>query len=91
MATTFSNKVYILGQLWSFYRGEDHFVDFIAYHDLGVPLAHMIYLDVCQANQAGEQIINETWDSLLDQIGIEDTGFEHIDDVLTAGNVIIVE
>jgi hypothetical protein len=91
MATTFSNKVHILGQLERFYKSDDHFVDFIAYHNLGVPLASMISLDVCQANEAGEKIINETWDSLLDQIGISDTGFEDIDDVFIAGNVIIVE
>ena len=91
MATTFSNKVYILGQLWSFHKGSDHFVDFISYHNVGMPLAHMIDIDVCQANETGERIINETWDSLLDQIGIDDTGFEHIDDVFISGNVIISE
>jgi hypothetical protein len=91
MATTFSNKVDILEQLWSFHRSTDHFVDFVSYHKLGIPLACLASRGYSEPTEKGTSYINEIWNELLEQIGIEDTGFEHIDDVLTAGNVIIVE
>ena len=91
MATTFSNKTHILGQLWSNYQGSDNFVDFIEYNDLGLPLAYMIDIDICEANERGEEFINETWDSFLTELGLADAGFEHIDDVLAAGEITVAE
>lgn len=91
MATTFSNKTYILVQLWSFYRSTDHFVEFVDYYKLGFDLSWFVGRGYSEPTEKGTLYINEIWDKLLDQIGIQDTGFEDIDDVLTAGNVIIVE
>lgn len=91
MATTFSNKAHILGQLWSNYQNDDHFVDFIEYNDLGLPLAYMIDIDVCEANDRGKEFVNETWNSFLVELEIDDAGFEHIDDVFAAGGVVIAQ
>lgn len=82
MTTTFSNKTLILSDLWLNYRDEEQFKDFVAYNDLGLPLAYAIANNVVEATPVAEKFINETFDLLLAGLGVEDTGFELLDDLL---------
>jgi len=91
MATNFSDKVAILGHLWAEYKYDENFIEFAEYNNLGLPLSQMIDMSLCQATEEGKQEINDTWDSLLDLVGIEDTGFEHIDDIFLAGEITIID
>ena len=82
MTTTFSSKTLILSDLWLNYRDEEQFKDFVAYNDLGLPLAYAIANNVVEATPVAEKFINETFDLLLAGLGVEDTGFELLDDLL---------
>jgi hypothetical protein len=89
MATTFSNKTEILGSLFTSYQYDDYFREWAEYYNIGLPLAYLISKDFSTPTDSGTESINKTWASLLELIEIEDTGFEHISDIFTAGNVII--
>lgn len=80
--TTFSNKATILGELWLDYRDEEDFKDFINYNDLGLPLAYAIANGIIDTSELAEKFVEETFDLLLSGLGIEDTGFESILDLL---------
>lgn len=80
--TTYSNKCLILADLWLNFRGEEEFKDFVEYNDLGLPLAYMIANNIVDSTEIAERFINETFDLLLAGLGIEDTGFELLDDLL---------
>lgn len=80
--TPFSNKCQILSDLWITYKGDEEFADFIEYSDLGLPLAYAISNDIVKSTDLAENFINETFDLLLAGLGIEDTGFETLDDLL---------
>lgn len=80
--TTFSNKCIILADLWLNYRDDEEFQDFVEYNDLGLPLAYAIANAIVESNGIVSNFINETFDLLLAGLGIEDTGFESIEDVL---------
>ena len=82
--TTYDNKTLILADLWLNYRYNEDFVDFIEYNDMGLPLAYAINEGIVKSTETAEGFINETFDLLLAGIGIEDTGFESLDDVLMA-------
>jgi hypothetical protein len=83
MATTFENKVAILGSIWMDYRDDVEFADFIEYNDLGLPLAYAITGGIVQSTPQAEKFVNETFDLLLAGLSIEeDTGFEDIEDLL---------
>ena len=82
ITTTFSNKCYILGELWLSYRDDEQFKDFIDYNDIGLPLAYMLDSKIVEPNEIAEQFINETFDLFLNALEIEDTGFDNLDDVL---------
>lgn len=82
MTTTFSSKTLILSDLWLNYRDEEQFKDFVEYNDLGLPLAYAIANNVVEATPVAEKFINETFDLLLAGLGVEDTGFELLDDLL---------
>jgi len=80
--TTFENKCIILADLWLNYRNDDNFEDFIEYNDMGLPLAYALSEGIVKGTELSDKFIDETFDLLLSAIGIEDTGFENLDDVL---------
>jgi hypothetical protein len=82
--TTFENKCVILSDLWLNYRNDEQFQDFIEYNDMGLPLAYALSEGIVKGTEFSDKFIDETFDLLLAGIGIEDTGFESLDDVLMA-------
>jgi hypothetical protein len=80
--TPYSSKASILAELWMNYRGDEEFQDFVEYNDLGLPLAYAITENVVSSKPMAEQFINETFDLFLTGLGIEDTGFETLDEIL---------
>ncbi len=81
-ATQFTDRVAILAELWTNYKGDEEFADFIEYNDLGLPLAYAIDNGIVKSSSLAEQFINETFELLLAGLAIEDTGFETLDDIL---------
>lgn len=81
--TTYSNKLNILSDLWINYKGDEEFVDFIEYNDLGLPLAYAIDAGIVSSTELAERFVEETFSLLLAGLEIEeDTGFENLDDLL---------
>ncbi len=84
MTTSFENKVIILADLWLNYRYDEEFADFIEYNDLGLPLAYAISEGIVKSTDTAESFVNETFDLLLAGVGVEDTGYESLDDILSS-------
>lgn len=84
MTTTIENQAIILADLWLNYRYDEEFADFIQYNDLGLPLAYAIDSGIVKMTDQAQSFIEETFSLLLAGLDIEDTGFETLDDVLSA-------
>ena len=84
MTTTIENQVIILSDLWLNYRYDEEFSDFIEYNDLGLPLAYAISEGIVKITDQAQSFIEETFSLLLAGIGVEDTGFETLDEVLSS-------
>lgn len=82
-STTYSDKLAILADLWLNYRDDELFEDFVEYNDLGLPLAYVLANDIVQTTDLAEKFVNETFDLLIAGLGIEDTGFENLDQILS--------
>ena len=82
LTTTFENKALILGQLWIQYKGDDEMSDFFEYNDLGLPLAFAFAEGIINQTPTLEQYINETWDLFIEGLGVQDTGFDSIEELL---------
>lgn len=82
--TLFENKISILAELWINYRNDQNFEDFIAYNDLGLPLAYLLNEDVVAQTPRALMFINETFDLLLAGLELKDTGFTNLDEMLEA-------
>jgi len=89
--TSFENKVGILSYLWLHYRDHEDWKDFIAWSDLGLPLAYMLENEIVAIPSEEDEgtfshatgFINETWDMFLTKAGaLEDTGFDDIEEIL---------
>lgn len=72
----------ILADLWMDYRGEVEFEDFVQYNDLGLPLAYAISEGIVEKTDIATNFVNEAFDILLGALGIEDTGFNTLEDLL---------
>lgn len=80
--TAFKTKCQILAQLWMEYRDDVEFKDFIEYNDLGLPLAYAIAEGIVEKTDIASNFINEAFDILLSALGVEDTGFDSLEDLL---------
>lgn len=80
--TDFSNICDILGFLYSQYREEEEFVDFIQFNDVGLPLAYFAREHLMNPSDDGVRYILETWSLFLQGLGLDDTGFTDLDSVL---------
>lgn len=82
MTTTYSNQCIILADLWLNFRDDAEFQDFIDYNDIGLPIAYAIANGIVESTEIAERFVNETFDLLLSGLGIDDDGFEELDDLL---------
>ena len=82
METTKEAKVRILADLWLNYRNDEEFKDFVEYNDLGLPLSYAVESKIVSSNDSVEQFVLETFDLLLAGLGIEDDGFESLEEIL---------
>lgn len=89
--TNFEDRAAILSELWMDYRGSDGFKQFIAYNDIGLPLAYCITYGIATPTDMGSKFIDEAFDLLLATLEVEDDSFETLDDILSLseGNDIV--
>ena len=82
MNTTIENKVVILSDFWMSYRDDEAFTDLIEYADLALPLCYAIEAGFIKNNEKITPFIEEAFELLCSSFGIEDTGFETLDEIL---------
>ena len=80
--TDFSSICDILGSLYSNYREDKNFKDFIEFNDLGLPLAYLASENLCEPSDDGVRYITETWELFLAGLNIKDEGFEDLEQLL---------
>ena len=89
-STLFSNKCGILAELWSDYRDEEQFQDFVQYADLGLPLAfcHASEIISIETDSPAQEVVEEAWNVFVYGLGFEqDEGFESLDEILNKASL----
>ena len=84
--TNFSSKCSILGQIWEDHREDKEFVDFVEYNDLGLPLAYLNSEGLAMPSSDGMRYIEETFELFLSSLNVKDTGFNNLDEVMSAAS-----
>lgn len=84
--TDFSNICNILAELYSDYKEDPGFREFIEFNDLGLPLAYLEKEHLCAVTGDGEKYIAETWQLFLASLNLEDEGFESLEELLSAAD-----
>jgi len=82
--TEFDKKCEILAELWIAYRNDDSLSEFFSYNDIGLPIAYCITEDLVVANTRTEEIVQETWDMLIEALDVRDTGYLTLEQLLSA-------
>jgi hypothetical protein len=86
--TTFDSKALILGQLWMRHKDAEELADFFEYNDLGLPLAFAYTEGIVTHTPTLEKYVNETFDLFLEELNIEDAGFDDLPDLNEALQVL---
>lgn len=82
-------KAQILVEFLNRKSDEEVYDDFFAYNDLGLPLAVALFNDLCELNQKGIEILDETYLMLLTELEVEDLTKEYndLDEIFSEGFV----
>jgi hypothetical protein len=80
--TDFTKVCEILGTLYANYKEDEEFKDFIDFNDLGLPLAYFVTENLCEVSDDGARYITETWTLFVHSLGLQDIGFEALDQML---------
>jgi hypothetical protein len=76
-------QIEILGNFYLNYKDDRGIKDFIEFNDIGLPLAYLASEGLCEPTETAIVYIQETFNMLLGTMGLEDTGFESLDHVLS--------
>jgi hypothetical protein len=80
--TDFYTKCQILGQI---YRDDiEEFKEFMEFNDLGFPLAYFNAEHLALPSVDGMRFVEETWELLLAELNLDDTGFEDLEHLLSS-------
>ncbi len=82
MTTDYASKIDILNYIWINYSEEEGFQDFIEINDLGLPLAHLISNGIVESTPLAEQLVNQSFNDLMELFEIEDSGFKSFEEIL---------
>jgi len=83
--TDFRKVCQILGKLYSDFKHDEEFKDFIDFNDLGLPLAFFVSENLCEVSDDGARYIMETWALFLTGLNLEDNGdWDNLEEVFEA-------
>ena len=80
--TDFSNQITILAQLYANHKDDKGFAEFVEYNDLGLPLAYLTSEGLAVPSEDGMRYISETFEMFVGSLGLDDTGFTSLDEML---------
>ena len=70
-------KAEIIFEFINEYSKDEAFEDFFSYNNLGVPMAVMIVNDLVILNEGGVKVIDETWESLCENLNDADAEYDY--------------
>jgi hypothetical protein len=80
---SYSKRCFILSDFWLNYKDEEDFEDFVAYNDIGLPLAFMITEDIVKSTTVAEVYVNEAWELLCSALNIDSKqDYDSLEDML---------
>lgn len=82
--TPIANILSILAEFWMENREDEEFEDYVAYNDLGLPLAYAANSNLVALTPEGQAMVEETFKGLLDTLELSDTGFVDLDEIFLA-------
>jgi hypothetical protein len=78
--TDLASKCDILKDIWTNQYDNEQFEHFIEFNDLGLPLAYFISRGIVESTPLAIEIIDATFNDLLELFEVQDTGFKSLKD-----------
>lgn len=81
MSTTIDKKYEILASFWAQNAEEPKYAPFVEHFRLGLACAYLAQSGMATMTDMGNSFVNQTWDSFMNMMGKQDTGFESLESV----------
>lgn len=78
--TDLASKCDILNDIWINYSDHEFFETFIEMNDLGLPMAHFISNGIVESTPLAEQLVNQSFQEMLELFEVEDEGYKSLQD-----------
>jgi hypothetical protein len=85
--TSYDRKLVILNEFYLAYRYDEELQEFFETNDLGAPLAYLASEGLCELTDDGKKYLEQTWGALLTFLGIEDSDFKNLEQVLLEAGI----
>ena len=82
--TEIASKCDILTDIWINHSDDEQFEDFIEFNDLGLPMAYFISRGIVEMTPMAQELVDNSFDDLLELFDVEDTGFTSLKDFIKA-------
>jgi hypothetical protein len=82
LTTDYAKRSEILHHLWINYNDNEDFEEFIDLNDLGLPMAYFIHKGIVESTPMAEDLVNQSFQALLDMFEVEDKGFKSLQQIL---------
>ena len=80
--TDIENQINILSSFYLNYKDDKSVREFMEFNDIGLPLAFLTAEGLCQPTELALIYLQETFTMLLATLGVEDTGFSSLENLL---------
>jgi hypothetical protein len=81
------DKIAILADLWLNFRDDPSIEDFVAYNDLGLPLAYAVHAALSEITDDGIPYVEETYNLLAESLGLDmDEDFSTLQEMFHASS-----
>jgi hypothetical protein len=76
-------KIAVLADLYLNHRDEIQFKMFADYHDIGLPIAHLVHTGLCTMTREAEKYVEETYAALIAALGVDsDKPYQTIEEMV---------
>lgn len=81
MTTTINKKYEILASFWAQNAEEPQYAPFVEHFRLGLACSYLAQSGMAEMTDMGNSFVNQTWDSFLQMMGKQDSGFNSLEEL----------
>ena len=85
--TSIENKCSILSDFWGANAENEKYLNLVSHFRLGFAASFLTKAGATTLTEFGEMCVDQTWDSFLTTLNVQDQGYQDLKDLYTVNNI----